>query len=81
MWYESESITIGPDGTDENHSVTVTKEIRYLRGDEGEVQYRVGAVFALAQKSHNRKRVFKGETAHMDAERFYGDIVHQVRYA
>ena len=78
MWYETDSITVGPDGTDENHSITVTKEIRQV-GDMP--QYRVGAVFALARKSHTRKRVFKGETAHMDAERFYGDIVHHVRYA
>jgi len=42
--------------------------------------YRVGATHGLAQKSHTRRKVFKGETAHMDARRKFDDLVTEVRY-
>ena len=79
-WREAERVTVGPQGTDENQSVTVTKEVKQ-EGAYGLPEYRVGAIHALAQKSHTRKRVFKGEMAHMDAERFYSDMVSKVVYA
>ena len=78
MWKETERLTVGPPGTNENHSVTVTTERRDDR--MGYEEYRVGAIWGLAQKCHTRKRTFKGETAHMDADRHFGDIVSKVRY-
>ena len=79
MWTYIDTLTTGPQGTNENHSVTIHME-QHVETEYGLPVYRVGATQTLSQKSHTRRKVFKGETAHMDAERMFVDIVNEVRY-
>ena len=80
MWTDVLNITTGPQGTNENHSVTIHMEERELN-EYGLPVYRVGATRTLSQKSHTRRKVFKGEMAHMDAQRMFDDLIHKVRNA
>jgi len=80
MWTEIGRLTTGREGTNENHSVTIHMEQRTLN-EYGLPVFRVGATWGLSQKSHTRRKVFKGETAHMDAERMYNDLINEVRYS
>lgn len=70
-----DKITTGPDFTDENHSVTIE---HYASDDD--FTHKVKSFYTLSQKAHTRAKTFRGETAHMDAERLYHDIYFEVKY-
>ena len=85
-WREVERVTTGPEFTDENYSVTVTREVADIRDkvngwEYAEGAYRVGAVHPLSGKSHTRSRTFYGESAWSNSARQYGDIVNAVRFS
>lgn len=82
-------ITVGPYGTDENHSVTVTHTVHELITPDGFTHpygtHKVTARYTLSGKAWRgkcyagRTRTFKGETAWMHAERLFDDIVYEIR--
>lgn len=84
-------ITVGPWGTDENHSVTVEHTVHELTTPDGFTHpygmHKVTAKHTLSGKAwkgkcyNGRTRTFKGETAWMQAERLFNDIVLEVQYS
>jgi len=79
-WTRTDERWVGPPGTNENHTVEVYMDT--LVSDSGGYdQYRVGAKWGLSRKSHTRRKVFRGETGLMDAERMFDDITMKVMYS
>lgn len=77
-------------GHSEYESVTVVHEVADLYSERDDWTFedgahRVRAYYPMTGKAYKgkvykRARTFKGETAWMDAERLYGDVVNEVRF-
>ena len=83
-WRTHQRVTVGPAGTDENHSVTVLWEFADLEDTQAHVTWedgahRVSAKYSLSGRAYKRARTYKGETAWMHAQRDFDDITTEIR--